>query len=117
MKCPSCSAPCADDAVECPSCGLVFAKWRERQEKARLAAAEALAALSVPRAAAPPNQALWRGAAVAVVVAWIAGMALYVRFHAANRLPAPSRHEEEQFVMVRDPATGDMRRMPIRSKP
>jgi len=28
MTCPRCSADAADAALECPSCGIVFAKWR-----------------------------------------------------------------------------------------
>lgn len=37
MDCPKCSTPQADDHVECASCGIVFARWREIQDRARLA--------------------------------------------------------------------------------
>lgn len=33
MTCPRCSAPAAADALDCPSCGIVFAKWRSRAER------------------------------------------------------------------------------------
>lgn len=30
MNCPKCAVTCADDAAECPRCGVVFAKWAQR---------------------------------------------------------------------------------------
>ncbi|HEX4048304.1 MAG TPA: hypothetical protein VH309_10745 [Elusimicrobiota bacterium] len=113
MKCPSCSAECGDGAAECPACGLIFAKWRERREKEKDAALHALAALAGPSSPAPTNPWLTRGAAAAFVLAWILILAVYVRRHAPKRAPALGA-DTGQFVEVRDPKTGDMRRMPIR---
>lgn len=39
MICPRCSAPAPDDAGDCPSCGIVFAKWRPRAVRERPAPA------------------------------------------------------------------------------
>lgn len=33
MKCPSCGQECADGSEDCPACGVIFAKWRARQER------------------------------------------------------------------------------------
>lgn len=35
MKCPNCSADAADGAVECASCGVLFAKWKEKSDRER----------------------------------------------------------------------------------
>jgi hypothetical protein len=35
MTCPACSAPLADTATECSSCGIVVAKWRRQVEDRR----------------------------------------------------------------------------------
>lgn len=31
-ECPSCKTVVADDAKECPKCGVYFVKWKEREE-------------------------------------------------------------------------------------
>jgi hypothetical protein len=31
MRCPSCQASLRESDVECPSCGVIVAKWRERR--------------------------------------------------------------------------------------
>jgi hypothetical protein len=33
MKCPNCGFDQADDSIDCPACGLIFAKWRERHQQ------------------------------------------------------------------------------------
>ena len=111
MKCPSCAAPCGEEAAECPACGLIFAKWRDRQEKERLAAVEALEGAAKPKAAANP----WVGRSVAgvVVLAWMLGLCFYAARRARVKR-APLGVETGTFVEVRDPKTGAMRRMPIR---
>jgi hypothetical protein len=70
MKCPICAAPCGEDAAECPSCGLVFAKWRERRDKEKREAAEALKLLD-------PNPWIGRLAGAVIVVWWMLGLAIY----------------------------------------
>ena len=32
QNCPSCQAPLSEELKECPRCGVLFAKWQERQE-------------------------------------------------------------------------------------
>ena len=113
MKCPSCGASAGDDAAECPACGLIFAKWREREAKEKREALEALEGLKPAPAAPVPNPWTARGAAGAVVLVWIAGFALYVYRH-AHKKRAPLGVDTGTFVEMRDPKTGDMRRMPIR---
>ena len=112
MKCPSCSALSGDDAAECPACGLIFAKWRERRETERLAAFAALESLvALPKAAREPWVA--RCVAGAVVLAWLGALVLYAARH-ARKGREPLGADTGAFVEMRDPRTGDMRRMPIR---
>lgn len=86
MKCPNCAAQAEDGAVECLSCGLLFAKWRERQEKEKREAAEALKALESPPE--PPKINPWTGRLIAglVVLWWMLGLAIYYiyRLRAVN---------------------------------
>ena len=78
MKCPSCAAPSGEDAAECPSCGLVFAKWRERKEKEKREAEEALKALDLPpEPKAGANPWIGRIAASVIVAWWMLGLAIY----------------------------------------
>lgn len=39
MNCPNCGAGHEDGALECSGCGVIFAKWRARTERAAQAAA------------------------------------------------------------------------------
>lgn len=61
MTCPRCSAPADDGALDCPSCGIVFAKWRPRTVR--------------ERPAPPPPQTLgiphagWKAAGLGLVFA------------------------------------------------
>ena len=41
MKCPSCFSQVADDAADCPGCGIIIAKFLARQEKEKRLAEEA----------------------------------------------------------------------------
>lgn len=56
MTCPSCAASAADGAVECPSCGVIFAKWKSRTD--------APAVPAPPAAASSGRGALMLGALV-----------------------------------------------------
>jgi hypothetical protein len=114
MKCPICAAPCGDDAAECPACGLIFAKWRERQEKEKREALEAQKELEAsPKRVVPANPWIGRCIAAAMVAAWL----LFLCFYMIKR----ARKGSEQIgvdtgvsVEVRDPKTGETRRLPIR---
>lgn len=69
MQCPSCQAQVADGAVECPACGIIFARWRPRTRP--------VAVHAVP---APPQRAGSRrrmAAAAIVGVLLIAAAALW----------------------------------------
>jgi len=61
MTCPNCGASGADGAAECASCGVVFAKWKPRPERAAPAAAQEA---SWPSRAA----AFWAAAAALAVL-------------------------------------------------
>ena len=73
-------------AAECPSCGIIFSKWRELREKKKAEDAAAAAALK-PEPARPPN--LWIGRTIsgALAVAWTVGLALYYRHWLAHTRP------------------------------
>ena len=93
MKCPNCAVPAPHGALECPSCGLVFAKWEarrnkeklerlqsaEREEREKRAALESLAALEAKAKPAASAANLRKGRILAgvLIAAWIAGLALY----------------------------------------
>lgn len=32
INCPKCNASTDDETKECPSCGIFFSKWRERED-------------------------------------------------------------------------------------
>lgn len=124
MKCPGCAKECADAAPECHACGLIFAKYKERQEREKLAAKAALALLeSSPAPATAALNPWWvRAVAVGVVVLWILGMMLYARHTSRVRRLKPVQVGD--VVPVRDPETGEMRMMkvqpagqPSRAKP
>lgn len=34
MKCPACSSQGPDDSPECAKCGVIFSKWKAREERA-----------------------------------------------------------------------------------
>ncbi len=77
MKCPHCAAAASDDAADCPACGLVFAKGRERQEKEKAEAAAALAALESPKPARALSPWIGRSVAAVVVAWWVLGLMIY----------------------------------------
>lgn len=60
MKCPSCSADGPDEAAECAACGVNYAKWQTKLEKAAEAAAAAAeqAILNPPPPPAAPGSTL-----------------------------------------------------------
>ena len=64
MKCPNCGTQSGE--VECPSCGLVFAKILKALE---------------PKPTPPPNLWLGRMIAAVVIVSWMSALALYFLLH------------------------------------
>lgn len=99
MKCPLCSSSSTDSALECPSCGAIYAKLRARAEKLKNGE---FPALTPSRGPAP---VLWRVrvASLAVVAGWMIGLGIYYRVELARsprrvravamegRLAAPAR--------------------------
>lgn len=115
MKCPSCSTQAAGG--ECPSCGLIFSKWNQRQERARLKAEEALAALE-RGSGRPASLDPWRGRilAGAFLAAWLIGLTLAARYYMrTRRIPEGRPVQAGDTVPLRDPATGDIRMMKIQA--
>ncbi|TPW21010.1 MAG: hypothetical protein FD126_1118 [Elusimicrobia bacterium] len=94
MKCPSCSAEGPDEAAECTACGVNYAKWKAKVEKA---AAEAAAA-PPPEPPPPPRSTL--KTTLGVLAA--ASVAVYTAYDVASRRIAPP--EETGGVLVRPDA-------------
>ncbi|PIR19265.1 MAG: hypothetical protein COV48_02965 [Elusimicrobia bacterium CG11_big_fil_rev_8_21_14_0_20_64_6] len=120
MNCPLCSTTTKDDAAECPSCGAIFAKLRERKRREKEEAAAALAQIQAP----PPSRRfnLWtlRIAAGVIVVAWLIGFGLYYRSRLLNapneRKPRASRPALAK-VRMRDPVTGKFKEVEVLQSP
>jgi anti-sigma-K factor RskA len=119
MNCPLCSAKADEGATECPSCGALFAKLRQRaaREKEQARAALALAE------AKPPSPALnlWRIrlASAAVVIAWMIGFGLYFR---TQMKKTPQRRRataltDQSTMRIVNPATGKLESVPVHVSP
>ncbi len=84
MNCPNCSAAHADDAAECPKCGIVLAKWRAAQASGVKSTFRSQEGESSPLV-------LWGGLGVAVLAYWF-----FFRTPAAPSLPAGPAPSAEQ---------------------
>lgn len=115
MKCPSCAAPAEEGAVECPKCGILFAKFAAVEERRKREAAAALAALEAPPVPAY-NPWLGRGIAVGLVALWVLAFGLYFRFHRAH-FKKPLGEKTGEYAEMRDPVTGNLKVLPIRRGP
>lgn len=118
MKCPHCAVESADAAAECAGCGLVFAKWRERAERDKARRESQPPPVSLAGAEAPVFRGFaspWTGRVLALglVAAWLVGLSLYLRIRYAGGAPPG----EEPAVLVRDPRTGDLKRLVLRAPP
>ena len=96
MTCPRCSAEAVSDATDCPSCGVVFAKWRPPRVSRTaeppvtpLGAAEGLAGpwviLKDPPAPPPPEtlgitHAGWKAVALGLVMAGVLTFFPFLKF-------------------------------------
>jgi hypothetical protein len=84
-RCPACNAPQAAEASECPACGVVVAKFVERQEQR-----DHLSSVSprFPRAADPGGGKGWMQVVWSIVVfAFIGGAVLIWSAHRAKEAP------------------------------
>jgi hypothetical protein len=118
MKCPSCSAKAPPEATECPSCGVVFAKWKKRRERdeeiAREEKARAIAVLEAGVPPAPDIDPRWgRGISGGIVLVWMVAFGLYYRHHYAHH-HGPKSTPTGEFAQMRDPKTGDIVTLPVR---
>ena len=77
MKCPSCGATVPEGALECPACGVIFAKFAEKRKREREEAEKALAAMNIPP---PPivDPHLGRKIGFGVFFLWFAVMGFFV---------------------------------------
>lgn len=119
MNCPLCSTETTDGAEECPSCGALFAKLRQRAEREKKEAQAALALAEAPPPAQPVPIWRLRAAAIVIVAAWIIGFGLYLR-HWMKKSPAnrgPRVYSEGSVLRLRDPATGDLKKVEITVSP
>lgn len=120
MKCPNCAAEASDGAAECASCGVIFAKLKAKKERTVLEAKAGEALTSAKPEEKPAEFNPWKGRAIAagIVVLWIVGFAIYYHRAVAEALRrARVDVKSRPSVMVRDPATGEMRRVPVVTTP
>lgn len=108
MDCPLCSHSAPEGAVECASCGAIFAKLKARAERNKIAAAQA------PEPAPALNPRSLRIAAISLVVCWMLGLAIYYHFamNNQNRPRARLNLEGRSSVSVRD-SSGASIKVPV----
>lgn len=80
-NCPLCSADAQTGAVECSSCGVIFAKLTARAERAKSMATQTLE----PSRSPAINAWHVRIVAVSVVASWMLGLGLYYRIELGRR--------------------------------
>ncbi len=119
MNCPLCSAATDDGAAECPSCGAIFSKLRERQEREKKKATAALAQAETPATSPSFNPWSLRIAAAALVAAWLLGVSLYYRARAAKipRQSKPRAYDAPSSAQLRNPATGKLESVEVHLSP
>jgi hypothetical protein len=119
VKCPKCSAQAPAGAAECPSCGVIFAKLSKKKsherEADKKAAADFMAMAEAGERSAAVHPWLGKGIAIGLIVAWLGAMGYYLvragrppsRAESGGQAPVPGS------VLVRDPATGELKRVPV----
>ena len=119
MNCPLCSAQAAEGAAECPSCGVLFAKLKEREERAKQEAQAALALAETAARAPSFNPWKVRAVAGAVVLAWLIGFGLYIRSWLGRERRPPKRraYENGSTLLLRDLETGKLKPVPVFTSP
>ena len=61
MKCPNCGTESLDDALECPSCRLIFAKFRQKHSPASASAPPPKSQEKKPPEAPPASDSFFPG--------------------------------------------------------
>ncbi len=110
MKCPKCSAPAPEGALECPGCGVIFAKLAKQRERAELEAKAAAALMDAPPAPAAVSHKA-RYAAIAFVAVWMVILAAAVHRSMGKSRGGPAARP--QVVRIQDPETGEYRELPV----
>lgn len=111
-NCPLCAATVRADARDCHSCGVIFAKLREKWEREKAAAAAAVEAAEAPLPAIDPRLTPMRLrlAASAIVAVWMLFFGLYYRVRVTTIARAHTTRsrlgQESSRFLLRDPGTG-----------
>jgi uncharacterized membrane protein YvbJ len=85
MDCPKCGAACAEDAEECGSCGIVFARFQAAQDRAFLEARR-----THEQPLPPQSSSLPPAVVVAIVLAILIAGAGWTVWNRSRRAP-PAR--------------------------
>ncbi len=112
MNCPSCGVAGDPAAAECAKCGLVFAKWRKREDD-RVARQNAEAALGLQptRSLKLPSKEAMRVGAVILAGLWLVFLGWFTYKHTNPKKHGPAK--EGDYVELRDPNTGEIKRLKI----
>lgn len=119
VKCPNCAAAAPEGGLECPACGVIFAKLAELRQREKAEAKAHAALLDAPAPARAPDPRNYRRLAIAIVLAWMAGLAAFVHVSArrfADTKEAPSDAVRPPTVIMRDPVTGELKELTIRER-
>ena len=95
-NCPNCGAGWPAGAAECPGCGLLLSKWKERGEREKR---EAEAVLAQAESSPPPKRIdpwIGRSVAAALVMLYIAGLSVWVYRSMEDAASRRRREETEQ---------------------
>lgn len=117
MKCPKCGNPVPDGSLECPGCGVIFAKLKKLEERDKAQAEAALKQADAPEAAKPPAIDPWLGRKIAagIIVAWLLSFGLYYRHavRAARERALKTDIRTRPTVLMRDPVTGELKAVEV----
>ena len=86
MRCPKCQSPADDDALDCGSCGIVFAKWRDRADPVLAGPARPVAAVADPLAGPV------RIARIATLIGLLVWTVLFMRTGVSDQAQASVLH-------------------------
>lgn len=86
-QCPNCGVKAEAGAAECPACGIIFSKWKSRQERAETGQAAATGSVNSPKDVPGSDESLsvaWgavvKGAVAGGVASFIESMVVAMPF-------------------------------------